>query len=134
MVRDLIRQLDSEQARRIKTENLRRQLLAAKSGRRSEQISEEQLALFEAKLKAQGVNIEKLSKGNDTGPDDDDSTSSRGNTETKPHGRRALPSHLRRERILHDLAEAEKYCERCAQPCARSAKRRANATSTYGRN
>jgi transposase/DNA-binding phage protein len=115
MVRDLIRQLDSEQARRIKTENLLRQLLAAKSGRRSEQISEEQLALFEAELKAQGVNIEELSKGNDTGPDDDDSTPSQGNTEAKPHGRRALPSHLRRERIVHDLAEAEKYCERCAQ-------------------
>jgi hypothetical protein len=113
-VRDLIRQLDSERARRTKTENLLRQLLMAKSGRRSEQISEEQLALFEAELKAPGVNIEKLSKGSDTGPDDDDSTPSQGNTETKPHGRRALPSHLRRERIVHDLAEAEKYCEGCA--------------------
>jgi hypothetical protein len=33
------------------TENLLRQLLAARSGRRSEQIIEEQLALFEAELK-----------------------------------------------------------------------------------
>ncbi|MDQ1469596.1 MAG: hypothetical protein QOJ99_1076, partial [Bryobacterales bacterium] len=63
MVLDLIAQLDAEQARRIKTENLLRQLLAAKSGRRSEQITDEQLALFEAELKAQGVNVEDLSKG-----------------------------------------------------------------------
>ncbi len=32
MVLDLIAQLDAEQARRIKTENLLRQLLAARSG------------------------------------------------------------------------------------------------------
>ncbi len=51
MVLDLIAQLDAEQARRIKTENLLRQLLAARSGRRSEQITDEQLSLFEAELK-----------------------------------------------------------------------------------
>ena len=72
MVLDLIAQLDASEARRIKTENLLRQLLAARSGRRSEQISEEQLALFEAELKAQGVNIEDLSEGNDDGNGSDD--------------------------------------------------------------
>jgi hypothetical protein len=35
MVLDLIAQLDASEARRIKTENLLRQLLAARSGRRS---------------------------------------------------------------------------------------------------
>ena len=70
MVLDLIAQLDAEQARRIKTENLLRQLLAARSGKRSEQITEEQLALFEAELKAQGVNVEDLSKHGGSGPDD----------------------------------------------------------------
>jgi hypothetical protein len=54
MVLDLIAQLDAEQARRIKTENLLRQLLAARSGRRSEQITEEQLTLFEAELESSG--------------------------------------------------------------------------------
>ena len=39
MVLDLIAQLDASEARRIKTENLLRQLLAARSGRRSEQIT-----------------------------------------------------------------------------------------------
>jgi hypothetical protein len=37
-------------------------LLTAKSGRRSEQITNEQLALFEAELKAQCVNVEDLSQ------------------------------------------------------------------------
>lgn len=80
---DLIAQLDASEARRIKTENLLRQLLAARSGRRSEQITEEQLALFEAELKAQGVNVEELSKDKDAGnnPDDKDSP---GKTEASP--------------------------------------------------
>ena len=38
MVLDLIAQLDAEQARRIKTENLLRQVLAARSGRRSKRL------------------------------------------------------------------------------------------------
>jgi hypothetical protein len=46
MVLDLIAQLESEQARREKTEYLLRQLLAARSGRSSERLSDEQLALF----------------------------------------------------------------------------------------
>ena len=110
MVLDLIAQLDASEARRIKTENLLRQLLAARSG--SEQITEEQLALFEAELKAQGVNVEELSKGSDTGNclDDKHPPASPGNTEANPRGRRAVPMHLKRERVVHDLDEAEKHC------------------------
>jgi transposase len=117
MVLDLIAQLDTEQARRIKTENLLRQLLAARSGRRSEQITDEQLALFEAELKAQGVNVEDLSQSRDTGhgPDDPNPPASPDNTDTRPRGRRALPAHLKRERIVHDLEEAEKHCTACSQ-------------------
>jgi transposase len=114
MVLDLIAQLDASEARRIKTENLLRQLLAARSGRRSEQITAEQLDLFEAELKAQGINVEDLSKDKDAGnkPDDKDSP---GRTEASPRGRRVLPAHLKRERIVHDLTEEEKHCAVCAQ-------------------
>jgi transposase len=125
MVLDLIAQLDAEQARRIKTENLLRQLLAARSGRRSEQITAEQLELFEAELKAQGINVDDLSKDGDdlskdkdsgNGSDDKDQPPSPGNsTATNPRGRRALPAHLKRERIVHDLTEEEKHCAVCAQ-------------------
>ncbi len=122
MVLDLIAQLDSEQARRIKTENLLRQLLTARSGRRSEQISDDQLALFEAELKAQGVNIADMAaadaaKDSDAGEDSDkdDPSAPAGGTTSKPRGRQALPAHLKRERIVHDLAEAEKHCATCEQ-------------------
>jgi len=117
MVLDLIAQLDASEARRIKTENLLRQLLAAKSGRRSEQITDEQLALFEAELKAQGVNVEDLSKTNEGGNGfgDEDPPASTGGAEASPRGRRVLPAHLKRERIVHDLDEAEKHCAVCAQ-------------------
>jgi transposase len=118
MVLDLIAQLDAEQARRIKTENLLRQLLAARSGRRSEQITEEQLALFEAELKGQGVNVEGLSKDKDAGsnPDGNEPPASPGrNAEGNSRGRRVLPGHLKRERIIHDLEEAEKHCAACEQ-------------------
>jgi transposase len=116
MVLDLIAQLDAEQARRIKTENLLRQLLAARSGKRSEQITDAQLALFEAELKAQGVNVEDLSKDAGNGPDDKDPPAPAGNTgAAKPRGRSPLPAHLKRERIVHDLAEAEKHCNACNQ-------------------
>lgn len=119
MVLDLIAQLDTEQTRRIKTENLLRQLLAARSGRRSEQITDGQLALFEAELKAQGVNLEELSKGNGAGSDDDDrnppAAPGSATDASLSRGRRALPVHLKRERIVHDLDEAEKHCTECAR-------------------
>ncbi len=116
MVLDLIAQLDASEARRIKTENLLRQLLAARSGKRSEQITDAQLALFEAELKAQGVNVEDLSKDCETGPDDKDPPAPAGSDAgAKPRGRSPLPAHLKRERIVHDLDEAEKHCTACDQ-------------------
>ena len=49
------------------------------------------------------------------GPDDPNPPTSPDNTESKPRGRRALPAHLKRERIVHDLDEAEKHCSSCSQ-------------------
>ena len=105
------------QARRMKRRTCCGSYSPQKADARSEQITEEQLALFEAELKAQGVNVEDLSKGNDAGngPDEKNPPASSGNTETNPRGRRALPAHLKRERIVHDLGEAEKHCAICAQ-------------------
>ena len=114
MVIDLIAQLDVEQARRIKTERLLQQLLEAKGGRKSEQLSPDQLALFAAELKARGV---------DVGDSDEEEQSSTADDppppvaepKGKPHGRRPLPGHLKRERIVHDLADTEKRCTACAE-------------------
>src|ERR1700726_781482 len=117
MVLDLVAQLDTEQSRRIKVERLLRQLLEARSGRKSEQISDHQLALFAAELKAQGVDMGEAQEEskNPGGPDDAPPGPPVEQEKGKPHGRRSLPVHLKRERIEHDLAEAEKHCAACAQ-------------------
>ena len=111
IVVDLTAQLDAGQARLAKVERLLAQLIQAKSGRKSEQLSREQLALFASELEA----------GDDTGNDDDETDGSRSPPSAgeggtgKPRGRRTLPSHLKRERIEHDLPAGEKHCARCRQ-------------------
>jgi transposase len=117
IVLDLSAQLDASEARRIKTEHLLQQLLQAKSGRKSEQLSNEQLALFAAELKAQGVILPKvLREERNENDSDDDSTPLAGSGESdRPRGRRPLAPHLKRERIIHDLADSEKHCRKCAQ-------------------
>ena len=115
MVLDLIAQLDATQARCEKTENLLRQLLAARSGRGSERLSEDQLALFETEWKAQAAATETPAANENK---DDDPPAATGDTagdtpKGNQRGRRPLPGHLRRERIVHDLAESEKHCAAC---------------------
>ena len=116
MLVDLTAQLDAEQSRRIKTEHLLEQLLLAKSGRKSEQLSREQLALFTAEAGFSTPSQEEIAQPACEDDDDPSSPSSGpGVTAGKPRGRRSLPSHLKRQRIEHDLAESEKHCASCAQ-------------------
>jgi transposase len=106
MLVDVTAQLD-------KTQRLLRQLLAAKSGVRSEQISADQLALFARELGIDsGTTTEQASKGEDRDPDPPDASTS---GEKKPRGRQALPKHLKRERVVHDLADTDKHCCDCQQ-------------------
>jgi transposase len=96
-----------------KTQRLLRQLLAAKGGTRSEQLSVDQLRLF-----AQDLGISESPVTDDK--DDDDPPASQSDIgESKPRGRRRLPGHLKRERIVHDLAEEEKHCAACHQDLRR---------------
>ena len=110
IVVDLTAQLDQ-------TQRLLRQLLAAKSGTRSEQLSADQLRLFAQEL---GAGLpEVASKAENDSPDDDDLSPGAGSGnrdgEARPRGRRPLPPQLKRERIEHDLAEEEKHCAGCSQ-------------------
>jgi len=54
MVLDLAEQLDRAFAEQHKYQDLLRELLEAQRGRKSEQLSKEQLALFEAAWRARG--------------------------------------------------------------------------------
>ena len=104
MLVDLTTQLD-------KTQRLLSQLLAAKSGTRSEQLSVDQLRLF-----AQELNTPEAAPETEKDDDPSSGTGVSGDTETsRPRGRRALPPHLKRERIEHDLTEEEKHCASCRE-------------------
>ena len=107
MLVDVTAQLD-------RTERLLRQLLQAKTGRKSEQLSREQLALFAAEL---GMALPEAEESEDH--DEEPPASASGFGSGKPRGRKPLPRHLKRERIEHDLPEAEKHCCRCDQDLRR---------------
>jgi len=108
IVVDLTAQLD-------RTERLLRQLLQAKAGRKSEQLSSEQLALFAAEM---GVTLPDPEESDDH--DEEPPASVSGASSAKPRGgRKPLPSHLKRERVEHDLPDAEKHCGQCDQDLRR---------------
>lgn len=114
IVQDLAAQLDRSLSEQNKYQSLLRELLEAQRSRKSEQLSKEQLALFEAAWRTERAAGE--SEEEDDGDDDLDSAAGptpNANGEKKTRGRQALARHLKRERIVHDLAEAEKHCQGC---------------------
>ena len=122
MLVDVTAQLD-------RTERLLRQLLQAKTGRKSEQLSREQLALFATELGITLPEPEESIDDHDQDPPAGDAPSDA----SASRGRKQLPRHLKRERIEHDLSEQQKHCADCDQDLARSAKRSASATNTFRR-
>jgi transposase len=114
MVLDLMSQLDREFTERNKIEALLRELLDAKRSRKSEQLSADQLALFAAAWQARQAAPETKPEDSD---DDDPNAGFGGASAPKKRngGRQALPRHLKRERIVHDLGEGEKHCAACQQ-------------------
>jgi transposase len=117
MVLDLMAQLDREFSERGKIETLLRELLDAKRNRKSEQLSADQLALFAAAWQARQAATEasEPNAGLDDDEDDDAKTGVGEADRKKKTGRRSLPPHLKRERILHDLPDEEKHCDTCQQ-------------------
>src|ERR1700689_2037421 len=116
MVRDLMAQLDRESAERTKIQNLLRELLDAKRTRKSEQLSEDQLALVAAAWEARQTPAEAAraddQEGNGPGAHPAAGEKAPPN---KSGGRQPLARHLKRERVVHDLADSEKHCAACQQ-------------------
>jgi transposase len=115
MVLDLMAQLDREFTERSKIEALLRELLDARRNRKSEQLSTDQLALFEAAWQARQADAEPTEP--DSSDDDPNANPGAGASAAKKRtgGRQPLARHLKRERIVHDLAEQEKHCSACQQ-------------------
>jgi transposase len=116
MVLDLIAQLDRECAERNKIEVLLRELLDARRNRKSERLSSDQLALFAAAWQARQAEAEAI-KPDSSNDDDPNANPGGGESASKKRtgGRQPLPRHLKRERIVHDLAAEEKHCSICQQ-------------------
>ena len=119
MLVDLTTQLD-------KTQRLLRQLLEARSGTRSEQLSADQLRLFAQEINAPDAATE--TDKDDNLPSGSASSSGEDKDESRPRGRRVLPPQLKRQRINKSTATA------AIRICARSEKRPANATNTFRRS
>jgi len=114
---DLAEQLDRSLVEQNKYQSLLRELLEAQRSRKSEQLTKEQLGLFESAWQAQNS----PSQSDEDDDDDDIDGSPQGGQrpdqtqQKKRSGRQALARHLVRERIVHDLAEAEKHCDCCGR-------------------
>jgi len=112
-------QLDREAGERAKVESLLKELLDAKRNRKSEQLSSDQLALFASLWQvrqAQREQAQREAEKPQQGDDDDHGPGASG-ADLRKHGggRQSLAQHLKRERIVHDLAEQDKHCARCDQ-------------------
>ena len=117
IVVDLAEQLDRSLVEQNKYQTLLRELLEAQRNRKSEQLSKEQLALFEAAWQARSAENESAAGEEDDDLDGDAGIGAKpdGTPNQKRGGRQALARHLKRERIVHDLAEAEKHCTGCGK-------------------
>jgi hypothetical protein len=94
MVLDLMAQLDREFGERSKVESLLRELLDAKRNRKSEQLSQDQLALFASLWQAEREAAN--TKGQeDTDDDEPSKPGASTSSEQKRGGRQALPRHLK---------------------------------------
>ncbi|MBV9406658.1 MAG: IS66 family transposase, partial [Acidobacteriaceae bacterium] len=118
IVLDLCEQLRHESTEKDKYRSLLRELLEAQHNRKSEQLSKEQLDLFETLWKATAnaeVDESDVAEGDDIDDDPPGGQKSGDKPSQRRRGRQPLARHLKRERIVHDLAESEKHCACCGK-------------------
>jgi transposase len=115
IVVELCERLQHESSEKNKYRSLLRELLEAQRNRKSEQLSKQQLDLFEALWKASDSEAAKEEENSEpeAGPEQD-------TPHEPPHikkrsGRQPLAKNVIRERIVHDLPEAEKHCGCCGK-------------------
>ncbi len=112
IVLDLCEQLKHQSAEKDKYRSLLGELLDAQRNRKSEQLSKDQMALFEELWKARQPEQAGEDEAAD-GPGEETKTPEA--PVKKRSGRQPLAQHLVRQRIVHDLAEADKHCGGCGK-------------------
>ncbi len=115
IVAELCERLQHESSEKNKYRSLLRELLDAQRNRRSEQLSKEQLALFETLWK--DSDPEAVEEDADCEPEaeQEQDAPEEPPQAKKRSGRQPLAEHVIRERIVHDLPEAEKHCGCCGK-------------------
>ena len=111
IVVDLCEQLQHESAEKDKYRSLLRELLEAQRNRKSEQLSKEQLKLFEELWNARQPEEANEEPAAETEGDEKPPEA----PVKKRTGRQPLAKNLVRERIVHDLTEVEKHCAGCGK-------------------
>ena len=112
IVVELCERLKHETSEKDKYRSLLRELLEAQRNRKSEQLSKDQLALFEKLWKARHPEEESQK---DAEPPAEEEPKPEKPSVQKRSGRQPLARHLVRERVVHDLAESEKHCNCCGK-------------------
>ena len=111
IVVELCERLKHETSEKDKYRSLLKELLEAQRNRKSEQLSKEQLGLFETQWKAS-----QPEEDNQADAEEAPQPEQPQETQTKKRvGRQPLAQHLVREQIVHDLAESEKHCGCCGK-------------------
>lgn len=115
IVVELCERLQHESSEKNKYRSLLRELLDAQRNRKSEQLSKEQLALFATLWKASDPEGEQEENAEPDGEQE------QGRAEEPPAApkqrsrRQPLAKNVIRERVMHDLPEAEKHCGGCGK-------------------
>jgi transposase len=114
LVVELCERLKHETSEKDKYRSLLRELLDAERNRKSEQLSKDQLALFETLWKANHPDEEEEKQEDAEPPAEEEQKPEKPETK-KRSGRQPLARHLVRERVVHDLAASEKHCSCCGK-------------------
>ncbi len=130
MVLDLMAQLDHEFSERSKIEALLRELYDAERNRESEQLPDEQLALFAALWQKRRTEREAENPAGDEDDDDGQPGEPGANTTWAQRSAAAIkhcPDSLEDDGIVHDLAQEEKRLCDGIRICGLLARRPVNA-------
>jgi transposase len=121
MVIDLATQLDAHERRLQRVRNILEQLPRWRFGRKSEKLDERQMLLFAVQWEAEGRTPQQLAAELGLEENDPLEPEEAGSKRAKRrgHGRQRLPRTLTRERIEHELSEAERQYPHCAETMPR---------------
>jgi len=108
MVMSLLEEVETKDRRLQQLQHWVEQLLRARYGPRRERVSENQLFLFAVALVSAG-RAAATEPASPAAPE----KAPGGAGKQKGHGRGALPKSLRRQRVVHDLAEGQRQCPQC---------------------